>query len=270
MINRFKNMISSFNDVSDDILSGWCRRELWLLLGYRDVVLRYRRSKFGPFWITISMGVMAAALGSLYSRVLDLDPNDYIPYLVIGWATWYFISALVIDSCQVFITNASAIKEINAPKSMYIYRAVWRNLIVFSLNILIYVVVVLGFQVWPGSAVLLVVPALLIYLINGMWLGMLLGTLNVRYRDIAQMVGNVMRLMFFMTPIIWSADSDRVPSFVIDFNPFYYFIEIVRAPLLGSVPPLYMWGVVLLITLTGCLTSLYVYSRYSSRIPFWV
>lgn len=263
-------MISLFQDIFADIRGGWGRCELWLLLGWRDVVLRYRRSTLGSFWITISMGIMAAALGSLYSRVLNVEPNDYIPYLVLGWAAWYFISALVMDSCQVFIANASAIKEINAPKSIYVYRAVWRNFIVFAHNVLIYVVLVFGFQLWPTSSVFLVIPALIIYLINGMWLGVLFGILNVRYRDFAQMVNNIMRLMFFVTPIIWSADNARVPSVVIDFNPFYYFVEIIRAPLLGNVPPLYMWVIVLSITVCGWIAAIYVYSRYNSRIAFWV
>lgn len=264
------NMIPLIQDVFSDFQRGWQRRELWLLLGWRDVVLRYRRSTLGPFWITISMGIMAAALGSLYSRVLNIDPSVYIPYLVLGWATWYFISALVTESCQVFISNASSIKEVNVPMSIYIYRAIWRSLIIFAHNILIYVVLIFGFQLWPTQTVFLIFPALLIYLLNGMWLGMLFGTLNVRYRDLAQIVNNIMRLMFFVTPIIWSADNSRVPSVVIDFNPFYYFVEIIRAPLLGSAPPLYMWLIVLLITVCGWIAALLVYTRYSSRISYWV
>lgn len=270
VFDSFKNIASSFEDVFDDIRSGWSRRELWLLLGWRDVVLRYRRSKLGTLWVTISMGVVAAALGSLYSRIMELNPHDYIPYLVIGWAAWYLISVLITDGCQVFVANASAIKEINVPKSIYVYRAVWRNLIIFAHNILIYIVLIFGFQVWPTFTALLIIPALLILLVNGMWVGMLLGTLNVKYRDIAQIIGNAMRLMFFVTPIIWSASSGRVPAIVIDLNPFYYFVEIIRAPLLGSVPPLYMWIVVLLITIIGWLATIFVYSRYSSRIPYWV
>jgi len=263
-------LLTQINDVFSDMRNGWDRRELWLLLGWRDVLLRYRRSSIGPFWITVSMGIMAAALGSLYSRILNIDPFTYIPYLVLGWSTWYLISAFVIESCQVFISNAAAIKEINAPKSIYVFRAVWRNLIIFSYNILIYLVIVFGFQVWPTYAIFLIIPAMIIYLANGVWLGFLLGLLNVRHRDIAQMVGNVMRLMFFVTPIIWSADSGRVPAAVIDYNPFYYFIEIIRAPLLGTAPSLYVWGVVSLITIFGWLITLVIYSRHHSRISFWV
>lgn len=263
-------MISSFQDVFSDIRDGWSRRELWLLLGWRDVVLRYRRSYLGPFWITVSMGIMAAALGSLYSRVLNIDPYEYIPYLVLGWATWYFISAMAIDSCQAFVSNAAAIKEINAPLSIHVYRLIWRNLVIFSHNIVIYLVLIVGFKLWPTTAVLLVIPALFLYMVNGMWLGLLFGVLNVKYRDFAQMVNNVMRLMFFVTPIIWSADNARVPAVVIDYNPFYYFIEIVRAPLLGEVPSPYIWAVVLGITLIGWMAAIVVYSRYNSRIAFWV
>lgn len=266
----FKTLIPPFVEIFNDIRNGWARRELWLILGWRDVLLRYRRSKLGPFWITISMGIMAAALGSLYSIILERDPYEYIPYLVLGWTTWYLISALVVDSCQVFISNASAVKEINAPKSIYVYRAVWRNLIIFAHNILIYIVVVFGFQVWPTAAVFLVIPSLFIYLANGMWLGMLLGMINVRYRDTAQMIGNMMRMMFFVTPIIWLADDGRVPNFVIDLNPFFYFIEIIRAPLLGDIPPLYIWAVALLITAVGWLVTVFVFTRYNSRIAYWV
>ena len=74
-------------------------------------------------------------------------------------------------------------------------------------------------------------------MLNGIWVALLLGLINVRYRDLGQLIPNAMRLAFFVTPILWYPDSvTGIRTIFVDFNPFYYFIELLRAPLLGQAP----------------------------------
>lgn len=254
-----------------DIKKGWAKRELWLMLGHYDVRARYRRTKVGTFWISLSMVIIAGVMGMLYSAILHKPVEEYIPYLLTGFTAWNLLSALVSEGCHVFTANAAAMKEIAVPISVYVYRMLWRNLIIFLYNLLVYVpcVILFGLPVFP--TVLLAIPALLCVFFNGMWIGLLFGVVNTRYRDFHLMVTHAMRLLFFITPIIWSAESiSGLRKAFVHFNPFYYFIEILRAPMLGKMPdPNVLW-VVLAITLIGWTAAMPFFSRWHKKLTYWV
>jgi len=81
-----------------DLLGG---AKLWRLawsLGWLDIRLRYRGSMLGPFWLTISTGVMVGALGFLYSALFHMTLRDYLPFLVLSQVLWGFLASLVGES----------------------------------------------------------------------------------------------------------------------------------------------------------------------------
>jgi ABC-2 type transport system permease protein/lipopolysaccharide transport system permease protein len=76
--------------------------------------------------------------------------------------------------------------------------------------------------------------------------------------------------MFFMTPIIWKPDMLPGRTFLLDANPFYHFVEILRAPLLGQVPGIENWSAAVLITIIGWVIALAFYTAYRWRLAYWV
>ena len=71
-----------------DLVSGWRQNELWLQLGWQDIKQRYRRSTLGPLWITIATGVMALALGLLYSMLFQISVREFLPHVTVGFIIW--------------------------------------------------------------------------------------------------------------------------------------------------------------------------------------
>jgi ABC-type polysaccharide/polyol phosphate export permease len=254
-----------------DIREGWHWHELWLTLGWRDVSLRYRRSRLGPIWISVNMAFVAGIMGSLYSAILNRSPHDYIPYLAAGFMTWNFLSMLVSDGKDVFVGNAAAIREIPVPKSVFVYRLLWRNALIFAHNAVVYAVILMIFRIWPFPAAFALLPALALFLLNGVWVGLLLGLINVRFRDFGQVIPSAIRLMFFVTPVLWyEQTASGLRALFVYFNPLYYFVELLRAPLLGQVPSPLIWGVVLAITFLGWGITLPIYARWRQQIAFWI
>jgi ABC-2 type transport system permease protein/lipopolysaccharide transport system permease protein len=239
-------------------------------MGLHDIRQRYRRSILGPFWITLSMGIMVGALGLLYGTIFKQDMHDYLPFLAAGFILWGLISALITDGTQVFIGAGGLIRQLPAPLSAHVYRLLWSSLITFAHNALIFVVVALWFGLNPGWTALLALPALGVLLLNGFWMALLLGLLSARFRDIPLVVANVVQIMFFMTPVIWKPEMLPGRALILDLNPFYHLVEILRAPLLGEVPALENWLAVIGITLVGWAIALWFYSAYRWRIPYWV
>lgn len=109
-------------------------------------------------------------------------------------------------------------------------------------NAVVYVGIAVLFGIYAGAAGLLVVPALILAIANAMWVGLLLGTLCTRFRDIPQIVQSLMRVAFFVTPVIWIPAQLGTREHLALWNPFTYFVELIRAPLLGQVPPPLTWG----------------------------
>ncbi len=253
-----------------DIGNGWKKRSLWMTIGLHDIRQRYRRSVIGPFWITISTGIMIGALGLLYSQIFKVDTSEYLPYLAAGFFAWGLISSLVNEGCQAFNSSDYLIKQLSAPLSIYVYRVVWANLLMAAHNIWIFVIVALWFSVDVGWTALLAVPALALILVNGMWIGLLFGLLSARFRDIPMIVSSIVQVMFFITPIFWKPDMLPGRSVLLDANPFYHFVEILRGPMLGQVPAPENWLAALLVTLIGWFGALTVYTAYRWRLAYWV
>src|SRR5690606_18693098 len=88
-----------------DIVSGFQHRHIWMLLAWLEIKQRYNRSKIGPFWLTISMGVMVAALGVIYGALFKMNLRDYLPMLAIGLVIWSFISLTITDGCNTYIAS---------------------------------------------------------------------------------------------------------------------------------------------------------------------
>jgi ABC-2 type transport system permease protein/lipopolysaccharide transport system permease protein len=261
---------TQFRKALSDILDGWSKRNLWTTIGLHDVRQRYRRSVIGPFWITISTGIMIGALGLLYGQIFKIDTAEYLPFLAAGFFAWGLISNLVIEGCQAFNSSEHLIKQLSAPLSIYVYRVLWSNLLTAAHNVWIFVLVALWYSVGISWSVVLLLPALALILVNGLWVGLLLGLLSARFRDIPLIVASVMQVMFFITPIMWKPDMLPGRALLLDANPFYHFVEILRAPMLGQIPSAENWLAALSVTLVGWVVALTFYTAYRWRIAYWV
>ena len=256
--------------MAQDLRLGLQYWPLWGRIGWQDVMLRYRRSLLGPFWLTISMGVMVFSLGFIYGDLFSMDVPRYLPFLTAGFLIWGFITATLNEGCQVFIESEGIIRQSDLPLSLFPLRATWRNLIILFHNALIYGIVVLWFPVPLNGSFWLLIPGLLVLTLNALWWITLLGMLSARFRDLPQIVASVLQVAFFVTPIIWMPESARHRPLIVDLNPFYHLIEILRAPMLGQMPSGLNWAVALTITGLGGGITLLFYRRFHCRIAYWI
>lgn len=261
---------SRFLDALADLVQGLKLWELWSTLGWHDIRQRYRRSIVGPFWLTLSMGVMVAGLAYLYAGLFGQNIEGYLPYVATGLIVFTLISMLASEGSAVFIGSSSLILQLRAPLSIYIYQMLWRNLLIFAHNISIYVVVLMFVKVDIGWNFFLAFVGLFLIALTGVWMGLILGGLSARFRDVPPIVGSIMQVAFFLTPVFWTAETLPNREWFLRLNPFYYLVEVVRMPLLGKTPALSMWLVVIGINCVGALVALAFYARYRNRIAYWV
>ncbi len=253
-----------------DIRSGL---RLWRLawsLGWLDIRLRYRGSMLGPFWLTISTGVMVGSLGFLYAALFHMDVSDYLPFLALSQVLWGFLATLVSESCTAFTESESVIRSVRMPFFLFAMRILIRNVLVLGHNVFVVVVVFVIFGVWPGAHALLVLPALPLWCLDALALSLLLGGFCARFRDIMPIVNSVMQIAFFLTPVIWKPTQLGARAVWLPLSPFYDMLEIVRAPLLGEIPPLLVWVGAIGFSVLLCGVSWMFFMRARGRIAFWI
>jgi ABC-type polysaccharide/polyol phosphate export permease len=107
---------------------------------------------------------------------------------------------------------------------------------------------------------------------NLLWIALILGVACARFRDLPQMVGSVLQVVFYLTPIMWLPKSlpANVSAYLLDFNPAYHLLEIVRAPLLGYPPSAMNWAVSGLLAAVGWAVALLFYGHFRRRIAYWL
>lgn len=260
----------AFSAALADIAEGARAVRVWGRLGWLDVRLSYRRSTLGPLWKIISRALWVVLLAWVYGTLFDAEPARYVPYVAFGVIVFGLIRDLLDDGCMAFLRARRAILEVSMPLSVHVYRVVWRNLVVFLHNGLILAAVALAYDVRPFAAGLTALLGLVVIAVNAVWVGLLLGALSARFRDVPSLVASLGRLAFFVTPIIWTVD--RLPSraVFVDFNPFHHMLQLVRAPLLGAPAPALSWIAALCVTAIGWPLAVLAFARCRSRVPYWL
>ena len=259
-----------------DLTQGWRQRTLWAHLGWQDIKQRYRRSVLGPLWISISMGVVALAMGILYSALFQQDISVFLPYLATGLLIWTFIAGCIVEGSEVFIANEGLIKHLPAPLSVHVFRLVWRQMIFFAHNLVIWLLLVIIFPQPLNWTLVLAIPAFALLVLNGVWIAILAGIIATRFRDIPPIIAAVVQLLFFMTPIVWSYEILKSNPAVgerarlAELNPVMHFVEILRRPLLGQEQVLRYWIVVGVITVVGWAVAMVFLRNYRARVSYWV
>jgi lipopolysaccharide transport system permease protein len=183
---------------------------------------------------------------------------------------WNFIASSLNEACYTLIGAGGMIKAVDMPLLIYVMRMVQRNLIIFLHNIAIIPIIWIFFP-WQINAQILLVPfGLLIIYITVSSCSMILSMICVRYRDLPPIVPSVMQLLFFVSPIIWVPSQIKGGEWILAVNPIAYLLTITRDPVMGNPSNLTAWFVGIGIAVFTATAMAYFYTRYRTKVVFWV
>lgn len=280
-----------------DLRAGFAARELWGHLGWNDVRDKYRRSLLGPFWMTVAMGLTTVGLGGVFSLLWHSPVATFVPYVGTGLIVWAFLSGCLLDGLQAFTASEELIRQAAAPLTVHVLRVVWRQTLNFAHNLIVYVVLVALFFPrlhesaytmfgqpcgatkdvchpglgWNGLAA---APGFLLLVALGIASTLVLGVLGTRFRDAPPIVAALVQLLFILVPITWPLDTlirnapDKV--WLIELNPLFHFVQIVRQPLVGQRLDWWSWAVAGGLTALAWVAALLILRRFRARVPYWI
>lgn len=254
----------------EDLAGGLQRWRLAWALARSDITHRYRGSVLGPFWLTLSTGVMLLAMGFLYAKLFRMDVTDYLPWLSVSLIVWNVLQAIVTDATTSLTGAEGVIRQMPLPYTVHALRVVFRNVVIAAHNLPLIAVVFLVFGVGVDWHVLLAIPALLVMAVAGFAAAMFLGMACARFRDIPPIIGSVMQIAFFVSAIIWKPGMVGHWEPWLPLNPVFALVEAVRAPIMGSTGGPYVWFAAVAWTGLAVAVAWIFFVRFRGRIAFWV
>ncbi|ERI13192.1 ABC transporter permease [Ochrobactrum sp. MC-1LL] len=243
-----------------------------LIFGWQDIAQRYRRSRVGAFWLTLNMAVYIGALGLIFGTLFRSNMADYLPHMCAGVIIWGLISSALSEGCTTFSGASGIILQVRLPLFTHIMRTIWKNIIIFFHNIVIFPILclILGRQL--NYYAFLAFPGFLLVVLNLAWMMLVLATLCCRFRDMTQIVTNILQICFYLTPIIWTVNTlpENASKLIFELNPFYHFMQLIRSPLFGVAPEFSSWLIALGLALGGWSFALVFFGKYRWRVPYWL
>jgi ABC-type polysaccharide/polyol phosphate export permease len=254
-----------------DIHGGLLAHRGWRAFAANDVAQRHRRAMFGRFWIVGTMAATVAAVGSVYAGVMQAPASSYVPFIAAGLVVWQLIASVLTESSNVFTGSEGLMKAVQIQKTFFVARLVYRNLIVFLMNLVIVAIVVIVFR--PGSldGFVFAPVGLLLVIWNLCWITFLIGTLATRFRDVGPLIGSAMPVLFLLTPIIYQPNqlADGL-SWIAYLNPLASLVAVLRDPLLGQWPAAASVNICTVTGVAGSLGALWVFARARPLIALWL
>jgi lipopolysaccharide transport system permease protein len=219
------------------------------------------------------MAVTIAAIGLVFGTIFGSPMEKFLPYLASGVISWALITHIINDGANTFIAAEGMIKQLAISKLVYLLRVVWRNIITFGHNIVIFPVVLIIFSVWPGRPVLLWPIGLAVAVFSLSGVALIFGILSIRYRDVPNIINAALTVAFYSTPVIWMRENvgdNPLVDAMVNFNPLYHLLSIMRLPLIGQYPSADNWIWALGSGLVFWMIALTLYRKYKNRIAYWV
>jgi lipopolysaccharide transport system permease protein len=218
----------------------WQYRELAGFLALRDLKVRYKQALLGAAWAVIQPLAGVLVLTLVFRRLAHV-PSSGIPYPIfalVGLTVWTYASSGVTRATQSLVSNSPLVTKVYFPRLLAPIASLLPGLVDMLVSLLILAVLMPVYGVRPTLAVLTLPLWLLAAVAVVMGIGLLLGTLNVRYRDINHIIALFVQLWIFLTPVAYP--SSLVPASwrgVYFLNPMAGIVEGFRWAVVGATWP---------------------------------
>jgi lipopolysaccharide transport system permease protein len=233
----------------------WRYRELFQVLAWRDISVRYKQTVIGAAWALIRPLLTMIIFTIIFGKVAKLPSEGSAPYALMvfaGMLPWTFFSNALSDASNSLLSNAHLIGKVYFPRLIVPIATIGVALIDFSISFLILVALMIWFQFVPGWQIVLLPAFIMLAIAASLGPGLWMASLNVKYRDFRFVIPFVVQLGLYVSPVGFS--SSVVPEkwrLLYSINPMVGVIDGFRWCILGGESQLYLPGFVMSILVTG-------------------
>ncbi len=199
-----------------------------------DFKIRYQGSVLGYLWALLRPLMMFAILYIVFAKLLKIgnDIPHYPVYLLCGTTMWSFFTECTSQGIQAIVIRGDLLRKISFPKYIVVVSATLTAVINMLINLVVILIFALINGVTPSFSWLLAIPAILELYLLSLGIAFLLGSINVKYRDITSIWDVLIQALFYAVPIIYPitmvASSSEIAAKIILLNPIAQAIQDIR------------------------------------------
>lgn len=221
-----------------DLPELWRSRELFYIFAWRDIKVRYKQTVLGVIWVLLQPLLSMVIFTVFFGNFANI-PSDGLPYpvfVLLGLVFWGYFSGALSRASTAFIDNENLVKKVYFPREILPFSTVVTAFVDFLVSFVLFLIVSLYYQVTFNLAfVLMLLAAIVITTLTSAGLGLLLASINIKYRDVRYIIPYFLQLMIFVTPVIYPLSIVR-PSFqvILSINPMAGVINALRSTLING------------------------------------
>lgn len=256
--------------IAGDLKEALKNLRLWVLIARLDLKKKYRKTALGPWWIVISNSFFILLVSTIYSGLFKQEFFQYLSYVALGYVIWVFINDGIRDGGHVFTREYGVLSQMRLPYTGYIIKHMIIRVFALAHNLPIIIISLIPDP--PGLiSIVVATTGLLLLTAISFYYSIWMSIVTTRYADVSQIINNLMRVLFFVTPIVWSKDQigDGWRSLLADINPLFHLIEIIRRPLIYGEYPWSSFAIAILILLVNVVLAEYCFRKYRKKIIYW-
>ena len=252
----------------------WRYRELFAILAWRDVAIRYKQTVAGAAWALLQPFLSMLVMTVIFGRVAGLPSDGNAPYAIMVFAAmlpWQFFANSLSTSSQSLVGNANLISKVYFPRMIIPCSAI----VVACVDFLVSFIILIGMMAWyrfPPTWHMLALPLLIVLaFLAALGPGLIITALNVKYRDVRFIIPFLVQFGMFATPVAYSSAVIRAKFghtlFILySLNPMVGVIDAFRWAILGGRSALYLPSFLLSIALSLLLLAIGIrYFRKTER-----
>jgi lipopolysaccharide transport system permease protein len=224
----------------------WRYRELFAILAWRDIAVRYKQTVVGVAWAVVRPFLTMVIFTIVFSRLAKLPSDGDVPYPVLvftGMLPWFLFSSILGDASGSLVSNANLVNKVYFPRIIIPAATATVALVDFSINLLLLFGMMLWFGTRPEWQIVFLPAFVVLAVLASLGPALFITALNVRYRDFRYIIPFILQFGLYVSPVGFS--SAVVPAewrLLYSLNPVVGIIDGFRWCLLGGQSQLYLPG----------------------------
>jgi lipopolysaccharide transport system permease protein len=244
----------------------WKYRELVYFLIWRDIKVRYKQAALGVGWAILQPILTTVIFSVIFGKFGKLPTDNSIPYPLytfVALLPWQLFANALQKAGTSLVGSSNLITKIYFPRLIIPISAVAGGLVDFAISLVIFCGMMIFYKVPLTWNFFWIIPFLLLTLITALAVGLWLSALNVRYRDVQQMIPFLVQVWMYASPVAYSAKliTERAWQLVYGLNPMTGIIQGFRWALLGGTPPGELMMISAAVMILLFITGLYYFRR---------
>lgn len=261
-------MLTALKGGFSEFRRGVTFRPIWIALAQEDITDQHRLTLLGPVWLVANYLAFVGTFVFVFNHSSASAP-DYTVYVSVGLFVWLYLMEVMTQSPALFAREESFIKGTTLPLAVYVMRLTMQSVIRAGYALIGCLAIILISGATPSWAWLWSALALLFIVAVTPAVVTIFAFTGTFFPDSQYIIGNALKIGMFLTPVFWKYDnSGGLQHAFYYWNPFTYFLDIVRIPMLTGSFPIQAFLITLAIGALAWLLALFMLGAYRKQLVF--